>query len=254
MPHLGEADRALADAFLKVALVAGGNEVQPAQPIKVEVETNVLKAAQPAGIEAALLGNPDVTVVERQNLTGKRDDGSEDPNPSAVRVALTTHRLGDFGLSVVASKRFERDLDGAHVTVYAPRPQGIDIQEDVRESEAKDGMDLRRVLRFTTDPATAWASTLWIEATEDAAAPGHDLGGLVCRVMEGEDLKDEVFGKKGTDGLAEIASNKAYALLWDSGYRDQTVEAAGVTFEGSMPEGPGPRRAMSLATIATLAK
>lgn len=208
---LAEHDRVVAETYLKVAIKAGGKEVQPTAPVEVVVETASMAPAYSDAVEVVVLGEKD-NAVTVENLTGKRDDGTEDEKPTTTKLRLKAAKLGEFGLAAVVAPFDTWVYNGQTTALLGPRNKQAAVSEVLYDEQVVDGKTLLRTVTFQTEPAHAWHPALWAESR---LGEGHDAaaGAVSCWRWEDGRATAKVFGEAGTSSPVAIASEGEYAFV-----------------------------------------
>lgn len=225
------------EGMLKISLAANGAEVQPTAPVTVEVESKSIKPAYSFAIEAAMPANAEAPIVPVENLSGVDAAGQPIETPKSTRVRMQLSKLGELGLAVVLAPKYVWGVPNETINVWVPRQVSADFQEMLLDEPMGEGLTLQRRLGVAADPATDWASNLWISTKPAEVLDEREFGGMHCYETQGEALGKELFGRDGTAKLVALKSGADYAFVWDTGYRNATIKSGDTSFTGLMPVG-----------------
>ena len=252
-------DRILTTDYLAVSIEAGGHVVSPAAAVNVEVQTDAIEPSRSAFVEVVVMGagkdveggspneadafaradNTEVPSDDRvipQNVTDDKEDAR------VTKLSFPARSLGTIALASVATRQDMWSSEGLAMSVLAPR-QGLAVSiTDEATPELEKGMDCLACYAIQAEPRPAYGTSLWLEAlpSEEVAQQKNERpGGVLAYLLddEGDIRSDPLCGPEGLKEPMELSASSKLLLVRDSGYRSTTLNLAGVTVEGMMPEG-----------------
>ena len=252
-------DRILATDYLAVSIEAGGHVVNPASAVNVEVQTDAIELSRSAFVEVVVMGTgeddkdgtpdkadasvpadntgaPSDDCVIPQNVTDNKEDAR------ISKLSFSARSLGTIALASVAAQQDVWDGEGLSMFVLAPR-QGLAVSiTDEMAPKLEKGMDCLACYAIQAEPRPAYGTSLWLEALPSEVVvqqKNERPGGVLAYLLdeEGGIRGDPLCRPEGLTKPMEFSASSKLLLVRDSGYRSTTLNLAGVTVEGMMPEG-----------------
>lgn len=269
-------DYVLFTKFLDLSLTADGRKVQPKAPVTVTLETDAVEEGASGALEAAFYDKTATKKwrKEREKLvreqkeqlrTGelKEEDAKRFPErvftpveisneteqDKGVKLSFELEEFDRLGVTGVVKRVKSWKVKGERVCVYGPRSLKARV---TRESLKTPRAGLEKLRAFSVEPdektPLKYDVTFWVGGTPERYeqtdgqltamdADGDPEAGVVaCELKRSGKAGHTLIGTAGTDAPVAIKPGKRVGLLWDTGLREQSVEADKVSVEGMLPK------------------
>ena len=252
-----EDDFVLFTKLLDLSLTHKGKAVQPKVPVQVTIETDVVSEGASDILEAALY-DAKATEKWQKDLKERRKKAkerlpdtiftrvkleNETRKKKGVKLRFETEEFARLGLTGVAKPLKSWDCQGETVRVYGPRHLKAEVRSANIETPEAGVEKLRAfTVKVTEKQRPDYDVKFWVgrEQSSDglsAQESADERVGVAARKLSGGKSKRDLFSAEDAGTPTAFREGDDIGLVWDTGFRDQTLEAEGVTLSGLLPKG-----------------
>lgn len=190
--------------FLDIAIVADGQQIQPAAPVEITVETDAVKAALSDTIGMSFYadvpkGRSRGVALNVNNLTG---GSSKKAYKNGSKFEFKAETLSELGIAGIAVPLLEEQIQGFDITVLSSNTASVSVYEEIVEEGAlaADG-NVAGVFGVSVDSSPSYGAGLWL-----AAKPANVSDEAASEAVgEGSDNTGEATDDENADGSKRAA-------------------------------------------------
>ena len=207
--------------FLDISFVVDGNEIQPAVPVEITVETDTVKANSSNAIAMSFFtqiprgqkhGNP--LAIENHSS----DSAKKKAYKKGSKFTFTADKLSELGIEGIVTPVQYAKLGGLDIAIFVPRGSSVSSQqEDVDESTLPEGSQLIGAFSAKANPTHSYGDRVWIEVSgeyDEADAANDEAGAEAEEGTEEEiDAESEAAADAEADESAEASASSEQGSL-----------------------------------------